>query len=110
MLGFKLLVIKISLNKVLRFHIKPNPRSDYNANLIFNKPKSRLLDAAENKLQRLVEWIMKYSPCSPNQRCIASNPNKSGNKRACQIFQLYSLRLFNMPPSYSVCLTLLILI
>lgn len=46
MLGFKLLVIKISLNKVLRFHIKTNPRSDYNANLIFNKPKSRLLDAA----------------------------------------------------------------
>lgn len=77
MLGFKLLVIKISLNKVLRFHIKPNPRSDYNANLIFNKPKSRLLDAAENKLQRLVEWIMKYSPSSPNQRCIASNPNKT---------------------------------
>lgn len=37
---------------------------------------------------------MKSSPCSPNQRCIASNPNKSGNKRACQIFQLYSLLLF----------------
>lgn len=41
---------------------------------------------------------MKSSPCSPNQRCIASNPNKSGNKRACQIFQLYSLLLLTCHP------------
>lgn len=44
MLGFKFLVIKILLNKVLCFYIKLNFRFDYNVNLIFNKFKLRFLD------------------------------------------------------------------